>query len=111
MWEQRPDGCNDWETLDELATRYASDTATLNRLSAEGAKRIAAIKIAKEQAPPAFIDFPINEAKQLYLDNMEKRVGLIGSLGMSKPTFVLNSYRLNRLAWSFCPNRLPIFHI
>lgn len=114
-WEQRPKGVETWEDL-EKADKYkflGQQTSEAFQKMAEQAKEISAKlqmeRDAKERAkwekPKASFDLTILEATTLYLAVQQKRIGLLGSLGLAKSTCASNAYRLLR-AMEFIPTSI-----
>lgn len=111
-WEQRPKGVETWEDLEKserykLLGKQQSEAfqkmkAQADEISAKLVAQREAAERAKWEKPKASFDLTIAEAQTLYLAAQQKRIGLLGSLGLARDTYTSNAYRLLR-AMEFIP--------
>ena len=106
-WQNRPDGVETWEALDQAEAQHRTILQAMQRRSAKAAERAAIIKAALAPAPdaPPIITpdgVTLSDAKRLYAASLQKRVGLIGSLGLASWSVQQATHKLNR-AISFLP--------
>ena len=109
-WENRPQGIETWEALDIAEKEHKAKVAVMQRLAAKGAERAAMLEALRHPAPDAppiktAQGVTMADAKRLYLASLQKRVGLIGSLGLTQWTVDQTTHKLNR-ALSFLPARI-----
>lgn len=107
-WEQG--NCDSWEALEgkEESAKNATMIQGMMTARKEGLELQAIenkrVEQAEKQNPMAIqTGWSIAEATKLWLDGLQRRIGLIGSLGIVQSTFDLNSYRINR-ALAFLPS-------
>lgn len=117
-WENRPDGVEDWDTLEqhEKANERQQEqtklaTAMRERWLQQQSESDAHIKRVEDhnrRYPPPVAPWLLNsketvktgptiiDAKNMYLESLRKRVGLIGSLGITEWTYNQTEHKLER---------------
>lgn len=113
-WEHRPEGVESWEALDRWEAdqkrkadveRQARETEQKYQGPGGWAEAIKKSTEAPKPPPVAKQGITIADTKTLYLAQLKRRIGLIGSLGIVQWTYDQTEHKLTRVL-EFLPSEL-----